>query len=279
MAKRPRRAPPARSPGNPDFSAPQRAKPRALKTLLKTSQNFPPRFPLIFPSPAPKVLHKNPVTGKRAKKENAENAAWAAGESAGCPGHQREGNGEELRAPARQGWAGAAGAENRRQRNDTGGPGVPRTPGRRPPHRNGGTFGSFSYERTTIIREVGKKMATKPTRQLTNKATPARPIKKKAAFAARWGAGFPGHQRKGHGDAGRAAPRLRWGAAAPAENRRQRIDTGGPGVLRTPGRRPPHRNGGTFGSFSHERTTIMRYVGKKMTSEVNPITNLQGKPR
>ena len=30
---------------------------------------------------------------------------------------------------------------------------------------------------------------------------------------------------------------------------------GGPGVQRTPGRRPPHRNGGTFGSFSHERTT------------------------
>ena len=62
-------------------------------------------------------------------------------------------------------------------------------------------------------------------------------------------------QRKGYGDAGRAAPRLRWGAAAPAENRRQRNDTGGPGVPRTPGRRPPHRNGGTFGSFSHERTT------------------------
>ena len=64
MAKRPHRAPPARNPGNPDFSAPQRTKPRVLKILLKTSQNFPPRFPLIFPSPAPKVLHKNPVTGK-----------------------------------------------------------------------------------------------------------------------------------------------------------------------------------------------------------------------
>ena len=74
------------------------------------------------------------------------------------------------------------------------------------------------------------------------------------------------HRRKNHGDAPRAAPRLRWGAAAPAENRRQRNDTGGPGVLRTPGRRPPHRNGGTFGSFSHERTTIIREVVKKMTS-------------
>ncbi len=52
------------------------------------------------------------------------------------------------------------------------------------------------------------------------------------------------HRRKGHGDAPRAAPRLRWGAAAPAENRCQRNDMGGPGVLRTPGRRPPHRNGG-----------------------------------
>ena len=82
MAKRPRRAPPTWRPGNPGFSAPQRTKPRAGKTLLKTSQNFPPRFPLIFPSPAPKVLHKNPVTEKRAKKENA---AWAAGEGAGCP--------------------------------------------------------------------------------------------------------------------------------------------------------------------------------------------------
>ena len=54
---------------------------------------------------------------------------------------------------------------------------------------------------------------------------------------------------------------------------------GGPGVLRTPGRRPPHRNGGTFGSFSHERTTICRYVVKKIAAKPNPATNLQGKPR
>ena len=59
----------------------------------------------------------------------------------------------------------------------------------------------------------------------------------------------------------------------------QRYRAGGPGVLRTPGRRPPHRNGGTFGSFSHERTTIIRYVGKKMAAEPNPATNLQDKLR
>ena len=76
-------------------------------------------------------------------------------------------------------------------------------------------------------------------------------------------------RRKGHGDAPCAAPRLRWGAAAPAENRCQRNDTGGPGVLRTPGRRPPHRNGGTFGSFSHERTTMQREVEKKKAAKLS----------
>ena len=101
MAKRPRRTPPARCPGNPGFSAPQRTKPRVLKTLLKTSQNFPPRFPLIFPSPAPKVLHKNPVTGKN----NQANAASRRG--AGFPGHQRKGHGDAGRTPARLRWAGA----------------------------------------------------------------------------------------------------------------------------------------------------------------------------
>ena len=79
-----------------------------------------------------------------------------------------------------------------------------------------------------------------------------------------WGRG-----RKGHGDAPRAAPRLRWGAAAPAENCKQRNLTGGPGVPWTPGRRPPHRNGGTFGSFSHERTTIIRLVVKKMAAKLS----------
>ena len=76
--------------------------------------------------------------------------------------------------PARQGLTGMAA-----QRNLTGGPGVLRTPGRRPPHRNGGTFGSFSHERTTIIREVGKKMAAELSRQVSCKATPARANREK----------------------------------------------------------------------------------------------------
>ena len=54
---------------------------------------------------------------------------------------------------------------------------------------------------------------------------------------------------------------------------------GGPGVQRTPGRRPPHRNGGTFGSFSHERTTIIRYVVKKDGRKVIPASKLQGHAR
>ena len=84
--------------------------------------------------------------------------------------------------------------------------------------------------------------------------------------------GFPRcarcRRRKGYGDAPRAAPRLRWGAAATAgvrvmethavrrpvyggaarigrkEMTAQRYRAGGPGVPWTPGRRPPHRNGG-----------------------------------
>ena len=80
-----------------------------------------------------------------------------------CPRScKRKGYGDAPCAPARQGWAGAAPArvkvmemhQGRRpvyggaprqeptgmaaQRNLTGGPGVLRTPGRRPPHRNGG---------------------------------------------------------------------------------------------------------------------------------------------
>lgn len=89
LAKRPRRAPPARHPGNPDFSATQRTKPRVLKTLLKTSQNFPPRFPLIFPSPAPKVLHKNPVTGKGPIKRMQRSGAGRCGISRGVSGAGR----------------------------------------------------------------------------------------------------------------------------------------------------------------------------------------------
>ena len=84
-----------------------------------------------------------------------------------------------LRRPVKGGPARIGRKEMAAQRYRAGGPGVLRTPGRRPPHRNGGTFGSFSHERTTIIREVGKKMIAKPTRQLTNKATPAKANKEK----------------------------------------------------------------------------------------------------
>ena len=133
---------------------------------------------------------------------------------------KRKGHGDAPCAPARQGWAGAdAGKKMAPQGNLAGGPGVLRTPGRRPPHRNGGTFGSFSHERTTIIRYVGKKMAAKLSRQVSRKATPAkankeksnvrggagcggsggvrgagkpaRPIKKKTTCVARRGAGLP----------------------------------------------------------------------------------------
>ena len=65
------------------------------------------------------------------------------------------------------------------QGNLAGGPGVLRTPGRRPPHRNGGTFGSFGHERTTIIRYVVKKIAAKLSRQVSCPATPARANKEK----------------------------------------------------------------------------------------------------
>ena len=202
MAKRPRRAPPARRPGNPGFSSPQRTNPKVLKTLLKTSQNFPPRFPLIFPSPAPKVLHKNPVTGKGPIKRTQRRGAGGCGISRGVSGAgrpdsrfwQREQRGgvrgfpvtsvkvmemQVGRRPVYGGPVRIGRIKTATQRNRVGGPGVLWTPGRRPPHRNGGTFGSFSHERTTINQEVVKKMATKPTRQLTNKATPDRPIKRK----------------------------------------------------------------------------------------------------
>src|SRR5699024_7156655 len=88
--------------------------------------------------------------------------------------------------PARQGLTKMAA-----QRYRAGGPGVLRTPGRRPPHRNGGTFGSFSHERTTIIRYVVEKKAAELSRQVSCKNTPARPIKRKSTCAARRGAGFP----------------------------------------------------------------------------------------
>ena len=86
--------------------------------------------------------------------------------------------------PARQGLTGMAA-----QRYRAGGPGVPRTPGRRPPHRNGGTFGSFSHERTTMQREVEKKKAAKLSRQVSCTATPARPIKRKCSAGGGAGCG------------------------------------------------------------------------------------------
>ena len=105
---------------------------------------------------------------------------------------RRKGYGDARCAPARLRWAGAAPAENSKQGNLAGGPGVLRTPGRRPPHRNGGTFGSFGHERTTMIREVVKKMAAIPTRQLTYKANPARANKEKMQRPRRGGVrGYP----------------------------------------------------------------------------------------
>ena len=126
------------------------------------------------------------------------------------------------------------------QRNHAGGPGVPWTPGRRPLHRNGGTFGSFGHERTTIIREVAKKKATNPTRQLTYTANPARANKEKINACGAGGCGvsrgvsgpekpasqfwqrpgrgrargFPrSRQRKGNGDARCAPARQGWAGA------------------------------------------------------------------
>ena len=66
------------------------------------------------------------------------------------------------------------------QGNLAGGPGVLRTPGRRPPHRNGGTFGSFGHERTTINREDVKKTATKLSWQVSCKANSAKANKEKS---------------------------------------------------------------------------------------------------
>ena len=73
--------------------------------------------------------------------------------------------------------------------------------------------------------------------------------------------------RKEYGDPPCAPPRLRWGGAdEPEKTATQRHRAGGPGVRWTPGRRPPHRNGGTFGSFGHERTTSQRDVVKNKTT-------------
>ena len=66
------------------------------------------------------------------------------------------------------------------QRYRAGGPGVLRTPGRRAPHRNGGTFGSFGHERTTIYREDGKNMVAKLPRQVSCTANSAKANKEKS---------------------------------------------------------------------------------------------------
>ena len=131
------------------------------------------------------------------------------------------------RRPVKGGPAQIGRKEMAAQRHRAGGPGVPWTPGRRPPHRNGGarrlsgyaaksrsdapTGGAqaspflcfrppfrrpmqkgcglalplYSHERTTIIRYVVRKMATKPTRQVSNKANPARANKEKKQRARR----------------------------------------------------------------------------------------------
>ena len=128
-----------------------------------------------------------------------------------APRAGRKEYGDALRAPARQGWAGAAPAENRKQRSDTGGPGVLRTPGRRAPHRNGGTFGSFSHERTTIQREDGKKTAIKPTRQVSNTATLAKANKEKSSVRGAGGCGVP----RSAGSAARQGARLPATSAGP----------------------------------------------------------------
>ena len=89
-----------------------------------------------------------------------------------------------------------------------------------------------------------------------------------------------GRHRKEYGDAPCAPPRLRWGGAdEPEKTATQRHRAGGPGVLWTPGRRPPHRNGGTFGSFGHERTTMHREDVKKKAANPTLATNLQNKLR
>ena len=159
-----------------------------------------------------------PAPAPFAGRQKQKRPAARAGRKGYGKGYDKEfgkGYGDALRAPARQGWAGAATAnvkvmemhQGRRpvyggaprqeptgmaaQRYRAGGPGVLRTPGRRPPHRNGGTFGSFSHERTTIIRYIVKKMAAKLSRQVSCKATPARPIKKKSTCTAGRGAGVP----------------------------------------------------------------------------------------
>ena len=197
------------------------------------------------------------------------------------------------------------------------------------------------------------------SRRLGGAGKPARPIL--AAWAARQGAGFPAKRAAGQGCGdprrvtapGRpvrpilAAPTVRRGLWFPrkaagvrdteksvvrrpvyggparmlVKNAPQGNLAGGPGVLRTPGRRPPHRNGGArrlsgyaaksrsdaptggaqaspflcfrppfrrpmqkgwgfaLSPHSHERTTIIRYVVKKMAAEPNPVTMQQGHAR
>ncbi len=148
--------------------------------------------------------------------------------------------------PARQGLTKMAA-----QRKLAGGPGVLRTPGRRPPHRNGGTFGSFSHERTTIIRYVGKKMAAEPTRQVSCTTTPAKANKEKSSVRSAGGCGVSG----GVNDAGKpvrpilAARTAGRGTGAPAEHGAPPGPPGrfgsagggaGRGLREPPQEKPPH---------------------------------------
>ena len=116
--------------------------------------------------------------------------------------------------PARQEPTGMAA-----QRYRAGGPGVLRPPGRRPPHRNGGTFGSFSHERTTMNREVGKKMAAEPTRQVSCTTTPAKANKEKSSVRSAGGCGVSG----GVNDAGKPVRPI---LAARTAGRGARLPTG-----------------------------------------------------
>ena len=122
-----------------------------------------------------------------------------------------------------------------------------RPPFRRPLQKGWGlALPLYSHERTTIIQDVGKKMTTNPTRQVSNKATPARANKEKINAHDTGGCGdsrkttAPGRpasqfwqrpgrgraqdhprcarcrRRKECGDARCAPARLRWAGAAGA---------------------------------------------------------------
>ena len=97
-----------------------------------------------------------------------------------------------------------------------------RPPNRRPMQKGWGfALPPYSHERTTIIRYVVKKMAAKLSRQVSCKATPARPIKKKSTCAAGRGAGCPAGRAVPESPLGQFWQRLRRGRARdfPQSNR------------------------------------------------------------